>query len=361
MDRRHLSGRCSSPSTCSPWPWASGRRSLPSFALPVAFALRSWPARSSPPTPAAARCGGPSLVLAAGPARRRSCVGWGLVALFPGTLPNGQRAGLGREPRLRRPLHRRRLLRRPPAPPPVLPGSASSAPSPCSSPPPPLPLPAGRRPARRRGAPDPRTPRRVRPGRLARLLRHPARQRGHLPPSGRAAVTYRVVGGVCLASGDPIGDRAAWARAIAAWLEEAREYAWTPAVMGASEAGATAYARAGLGRWSSATRRSCTRRLRPRRPGHARHPAGGAPGRARRRHRPHPPAPHTHRRGDGPDRRAGRPLAGHRDRTRLLDGPGPARRPGRRRLPPGRGPGRRRPDAALLSLPRGAATASRST
>ncbi|MFI5494753.1 bifunctional lysylphosphatidylglycerol synthetase/lysine--tRNA ligase LysX [Actinoplanes sp. NPDC051859] len=65
-------------------------------------------------------------------------------------------------------------------------------------------------------------------------------------PSGQAGVTYRVVGGVSLASGDPIGDRAHWGAAIAAWLQEAREYAWTPAVMGASEAGATAFARAGM-------------------------------------------------------------------------------------------------------------------
>ena len=64
--------------------------------------------------------------------------------------------------------------------------------------------------------------------------------------SGKAAITYRVVAGVCLASGDPIGDPEAWGPAIGAWLGQAREYAWTPAVMGASEAGATAYARAGL-------------------------------------------------------------------------------------------------------------------
>ncbi|RDG31172.1 bifunctional lysylphosphatidylglycerol synthetase/lysine--tRNA ligase LysX [Streptomyces corynorhini] len=66
-------------------------------------------------------------------------------------------------------------------------------------------------------------------------------------PSGKAAVTYRVETGVCLASGDPVGDREAWPPAIDAWLELARRYAWAPAVMGASEAGATAYARAGLG------------------------------------------------------------------------------------------------------------------
>ena len=66
-------------------------------------------------------------------------------------------------------------------------------------------------------------------------------------PSGKAAVTYRVEAGVCLASGDPVGDREAWPHAIAAWLDVARRYAWVPAVMGASEDGATAFARAGLG------------------------------------------------------------------------------------------------------------------
>ncbi len=64
--------------------------------------------------------------------------------------------------------------------------------------------------------------------------------------TGKAAVTYRVVAGVSLASGDPIGDPEAWGPAIDAWLEQASQYAWTPAVMGASEEGATAYARAGL-------------------------------------------------------------------------------------------------------------------
>ncbi|MFF2850945.1 bifunctional lysylphosphatidylglycerol synthetase/lysine--tRNA ligase LysX [Streptomyces sp. NPDC058001] len=66
-------------------------------------------------------------------------------------------------------------------------------------------------------------------------------------PSGKAAVTYRVEAGVCLASGDPVGDREAWPHAIDAWLDVARVHAWAPAVMGASEDGAKAYARAGLG------------------------------------------------------------------------------------------------------------------
>lgn len=66
-------------------------------------------------------------------------------------------------------------------------------------------------------------------------------------PTGRAAVTYRVEVGVCLASGDPIGDPAAWPQAIDAWLGLCATYGWTPAAMGASEVGATAYAKAGLG------------------------------------------------------------------------------------------------------------------
>ncbi|WNC03117.1 phosphatidylglycerol lysyltransferase domain-containing protein [Streptomyces sp. CGMCC 4.7035] len=65
-------------------------------------------------------------------------------------------------------------------------------------------------------------------------------------PSGKAAITYRVVGGVTLASGDPIGDPEAWPGAIEEWLEEARRHAWTPAVMGASEEAGTIYARHGL-------------------------------------------------------------------------------------------------------------------
>ncbi len=65
-------------------------------------------------------------------------------------------------------------------------------------------------------------------------------------PSGKAAVTYRVVAGVSIASADPIGDPESWGHAIDEWLREAEKHAWTTAVMGASEAGATAYKRAGL-------------------------------------------------------------------------------------------------------------------
>ncbi|MEU3182908.1 phosphatidylglycerol lysyltransferase domain-containing protein [Streptomyces sp. NPDC006923] len=65
-------------------------------------------------------------------------------------------------------------------------------------------------------------------------------------PTGKAAVAYRVVDGVSLASGDPIGDPEAWPGAIVPWLAEAREHGWIPAVMGASEEAGTVYARHGL-------------------------------------------------------------------------------------------------------------------
>jgi lysyl-tRNA synthetase, class II len=65
-------------------------------------------------------------------------------------------------------------------------------------------------------------------------------------PSGKACVAYRVVSGVMLASGDPLGDNEAWPGAIKEFLREAAEHAWTPAVIGCSEVGGTAWSRAGL-------------------------------------------------------------------------------------------------------------------
>ena len=53
--------------------------------------------------------------------------------------------------------------------------------------------------------------------------------------SGKAAIAYRVVSGVMLASGDPLGDPEAWPGAIACFLREAELHAWTPAVIGCSE------------------------------------------------------------------------------------------------------------------------------
>ncbi|MEO6700373.1 MAG: bifunctional lysylphosphatidylglycerol synthetase/lysine--tRNA ligase LysX [Jatrophihabitantaceae bacterium] len=67
-----------------------------------------------------------------------------------------------------------------------------------------------------------------------------------LTPDRTAAVTYRVLANVSLASADPIGPMSAWPEAIAAWLAEARSFGWFPAVLSASEAGAKAYVAAGL-------------------------------------------------------------------------------------------------------------------
>ncbi|MET0901393.1 MAG: bifunctional lysylphosphatidylglycerol synthetase/lysine--tRNA ligase LysX [Mycobacterium sp.] len=65
-------------------------------------------------------------------------------------------------------------------------------------------------------------------------------------PDGRAAITYRVEVGVCLASGDPVGDQRAWPNAIEAWLRLCQEYGWAPGVMGASAPAAQAFRDAGL-------------------------------------------------------------------------------------------------------------------
>ena len=65
-------------------------------------------------------------------------------------------------------------------------------------------------------------------------------------PNGRAAITYRVEVGVCLASGDPVGDEKSWPQAIEAWLGLCQSYGWAPGVMGASSTGAQAFRAAGL-------------------------------------------------------------------------------------------------------------------
>ena len=64
-------------------------------------------------------------------------------------------------------------------------------------------------------------------------------------PSGKSCVCYRVVSGVMLASGDPIGDPEAWPGAIAEFLAVAARHAWRPAVMGCSELGAEVWCREG--------------------------------------------------------------------------------------------------------------------
>jgi lysyl-tRNA synthetase class 2 len=61
--------------------------------------------------------------------------------------------------------------------------------------------------------------------------------------SGKAAITYRVVSGVALVSGDPIGDPEAWPGAIDAFRRLVEGSGWTPAVMGCSELGAVVFRR----------------------------------------------------------------------------------------------------------------------
>lgn len=61
--------------------------------------------------------------------------------------------------------------------------------------------------------------------------------------SGKAAIAYRVVSGVMLASGDPVGDPEAWPGAMHAFLAEADAHAWTPAVLGCSEHAGTIWVR----------------------------------------------------------------------------------------------------------------------
>jgi lysyl-tRNA synthetase class 2 len=63
--------------------------------------------------------------------------------------------------------------------------------------------------------------------------------------TGKSCIGYRVVSGVMLASGDPLGDPEAWPGAIHAFLDEAARHAWVPAVMGCSELGAEVWCREG--------------------------------------------------------------------------------------------------------------------
>lgn len=60
------------------------------------------------------------------------------------------------------------------------------------------------------------------------------------------AVTYRVVMGVCLVGGDPLGEKKYWDTTARAFVQHATEYGWLPAVMAASREGAKAYQAAGL-------------------------------------------------------------------------------------------------------------------
>lgn len=64
-------------------------------------------------------------------------------------------------------------------------------------------------------------------------------------PTGKSCIGYRVLSGVMLASGDPIGDPEAWPGAMHRFLDEAARHAWVPAVIGCSELGAEIWCREG--------------------------------------------------------------------------------------------------------------------
>ncbi|WP_188940390.1 bifunctional lysylphosphatidylglycerol synthetase/lysine--tRNA ligase LysX [Nakamurella endophytica] len=65
-------------------------------------------------------------------------------------------------------------------------------------------------------------------------------------PDGRAAVSYRVLASVCLASADPLGDPRDWPAAIREWLQQARRYGWVPAAISVGREAAQAYVAAGF-------------------------------------------------------------------------------------------------------------------
>ncbi|MEU6035518.1 phosphatidylglycerol lysyltransferase domain-containing protein [Actinomadura sp. NPDC047616] len=80
--------------------------------------------------------------------------------------------------------------------------------------------------------------------RVARLVAHPAsdtlapfalrRDKSYVfSPDGRAAIGYRVLFGVAVAGGDPVGDPASHEAAVARFLEMCRRAGWRPAVLGA--------------------------------------------------------------------------------------------------------------------------------
>ena len=63
---------------------------------------------------------------------------------------------------------------------------------------------------------------------------------------GRAAVAFKVVGGVMLAAGDPVGARESWPEVTERFVAQARSSGWTPAVLGSSREAARVWADSGL-------------------------------------------------------------------------------------------------------------------
>ena len=145
--------------------------------------------------------------------------------------------------------------------------------------------------------------------------------------SGKSCIAYRVVSGVMLASGDPLGDPEAWPGAIQPFVGEAERHAWTPAVIGCSQLGGevwcreTSYDALELGDeavvevadFTLEGRAMRNVRQMVKRVQRAGYDDRGVPG----------AGPHAGRAG-GHDP-AGQALAGRRHRARVLDGAGPAR------------------------------------
>jgi len=65
-------------------------------------------------------------------------------------------------------------------------------------------------------------------------------------PQGRAAIGYRVLAGMAVVGGDPIGAREAWPAAVDAFLDEAARRGWRPAVLGAGPEARELWAERGM-------------------------------------------------------------------------------------------------------------------
>ena len=61
--------------------------------------------------------------------------------------------------------------------------------------------------------------------------------------TGKSCIAYRVLSGVMLATGDPLGDAEAWPGAIKEFMVEAERHAWVPAVLACSELGGDVWTR----------------------------------------------------------------------------------------------------------------------
>jgi lysyl-tRNA synthetase class 2 len=61
--------------------------------------------------------------------------------------------------------------------------------------------------------------------------------------TGKSCIAYRVLSGVMLATGDPLGDAEAWPGAIKEFMVEAERHAWVPAVLACSEIGGDVWTR----------------------------------------------------------------------------------------------------------------------